>query len=207
MSELSTAAPRDTASPREAGVHTPARSGRQSTLRWMASFTGYPLGGYTAMLLTGPVDGVGPALTGALLTGVILGAIQAWAMGDARPRPVAWILATTIGLMAGLALGAALVDYRTDLGSLVLQGAVSGALVGLAQAVVLLPRIGTLALAWPVALSGIWAIGWRITTSLGIDVDQQFTIFGSSGAIVATLLTAVLPLVLNRSSHAEKSAS
>ena len=31
---------------------------------------------------------------------------------------------------------------------------------------------------------------------IGIRVDEQFTVFGSSGALVATALTAVLPLVL-----------
>ncbi|SFB41623.1 hypothetical protein SAMN05192575_1114 [Nocardioides alpinus] len=164
----------------------------------MVSFAGYPLGGYAAFLLTGRVDGPGPALSGGLLTGAVLGAVQVWAMWEARPRPLSWILATAVGMMAGVAIGAALVDYRTDLGSLAVQGAVTGALVGMAQSVVLAPRLGAMALAWPPVLSGSLALGWAVTTAAGIDVDQQFTIFGSSGALVATLLTAVLPLALNR---------
>ena len=183
------------------------RGTRRSIGRWMVSFAGYPLGGYAAFLLTGRVDSPGPALAGGLLTGAILGAIQVWAMGQARPRPLAWIIATAVGLMAGVAAGAALVDYQTDLGSLVVQGAVGGALVGIAQAVVLVPRLGALAFVWPLFLSGTFAIGWAITTSAGIDVDQQFTIFGSSGALVATLLTAVLPLVLNSRHDTEERAS
>jgi len=95
-----------------------------------------------------------------------------------------------------VASGAALVDYQTDLGSLAVQGAVTGGLVGVAQTVALTPRLGVMALAWPVFLSGTFAVGWATTTTAGIDVDQQFTIFGSSGALVATVLTAVLPLVL-----------
>jgi hypothetical protein len=162
----------------------------------MVSFAGYPLGGYAAYLLVGAVDGPGPALAGGLLTGAILGAVQAWATGHGAPRPLAWILATALGMMAGVAAGAALVDYGTDLRSLVIQGAVSGAMVGIAQAVVLLPRLGALALVWPLYLSGVFALGWAVTTSAGIDVDQQFTIFGSSGAFVATLLTVALPLAL-----------
>ncbi len=101
--------------------------------------------------------------------------------------------------MTGLTGGAALVGYRTDLGSLVLQGAVSGAVVGIAQGILLLPRVGALAFAWPLFLGGTYAVGWAVTTSAGIDVDQQFTIFGSSGALVAGLLTAVLPMALDRS--------
>jgi hypothetical protein len=164
----------------------------------MVSFAGYPLGGYAAFLLTGRVDGPGPALAGGLLTGAVLGTLQVWAMGRARPRALAWIIATALGVMTGVAVGGALVDYRTDLGSLVVAGAVCGALLGIAQAVVLVPRLGPLACAWPLFLGAVFAAGWAVTTSAGIDVDQQFTIFGSSGALVATVLTAVLPLTLHR---------
>ena len=191
MSDPRTAAPRAAAA---------TRQGKARTIgRWMVSFAGYPLGGYAAFWITGRVDSLGPALTGGLLTGIVLGAIQVWALGKSAPRPLAWILATASGLMVGVAAGAALVGYQTDLNSLVGQGAVSGAAVGLAQAAVLVPRLGALAFAWPLFLSGALAIGWAVTTSAGIDVDRQFTIFGSSGALVATLLTCVLPLVLNSS--------
>lgn len=173
----------------------------------MVSFAGYPLGGYAAFLTTGRVDSLSPALAGGLLTGAILGAIQVWAMGPSRPRPLAWMLVTAVGLMAGVAVGAALVDYQTDLGSLVIQGAIGGALVGIAQAVVLLPRLGAVAFVWPLLLSGTFAIGWAVTTSIGVDVDQQFTIFGSSGALVATILTVVLPLVLSSHHDTEAAAS
>ena len=191
MSDLHTAAPQT--------GREPTRGPGRIVGRWLVSFAGYPLGGYAAYLLSGRVDGPGRALSGGLLTGAVLGAIQVWAMGQARPRPMGWILATAVGLMCGVAVGAALVDYQTDLASLVAQGAVTGALVGIAQAIVVVRRLGVLAFAWPIYLSGTCAAGWAVTTTAGIDVDQQFTIFGSSGALVATFLTAVLPLVL--SSH------
>lgn len=199
MSALHTTTHRTPPAQRRAAVRTVGR--------WMVSFAGYPLGGYAAYLLVGAVDGPGPALAGGLLTGAILGAVQAWSLGNGAPRPLAWILATALGLMAGVAAGAALVDYRTDLGSLVIQGAVGGAMVGIAQAAVLMPRLGALALVWPLYLSGVFAVGWAVTTSAGIDVDQQFTIFGSSGALVATLLTVVLPLVLGIRHDNEEIAS
>ena len=199
MSDVHTAAPRSApAKPRVTG---------RTVGRWMVSFAGYPLGGYAAYLLVGRVDGPGPALAGGLLTGAILGAVQVWAMGKTAPRALAWILATAVGLMAGVAVGAALVDYRTDLGSLVVQGAVGGALAGVAQAVVLVPRLGALALVWPLYLSGTFALAWAVTTSAGIDVDQQFTIFGSSGALVATILTVVLPLALGSRRDSNEIAS
>jgi hypothetical protein len=173
----------------------------------MVSFVGFPLGGLAAIVLTGPVDGLAAALGGGLVTGAVLGAAQAWALGDAGPRPAAWVIATAGGLMTGLALGVSLVDYRTGLGDLVVQGAVCGAVVGLAQAAVLLPRLGPVALWWPVVLAGIWAVGWAVSTSIGIDVGEQFTTFGSSGALVVTLLTAILPVLLRRSARTAGSAS
>jgi hypothetical protein len=90
---------------------------------------------------------------------------------------------------------------------MVLQGAVGGTLVGFAQASVLVPHLGAVAWTWPILLSGIFAIGWAVTTSAGIDVDQQFTIFGSSGALVATILTVCLPLVLNNRRDTQEAAS
>ena len=171
---------------------------RRSTLRWLVTFIGFPLGGFAADVLTGPVDGLRAALLGGLITGTILGAVQAWGFGPGRPSAGRWIVATAIGLMAGLGIGAAAVDYRTSLSALVVQGAICGIAVGAGQAVVLWGRLGRLALAWPLALGAIWAAGWAVTTSIGVQVDDQFTVFGSSGAIVVTVLTAVLPFVVKR---------
>ena len=166
--------------------------------RWTVSFAGFPLGGFAATILIGPVDSVASALAGGLLTGAVLGAVQAWALRARGRSLVAWAAATALGLGAGLAVGAAAVSYGTGLGDLVVQGAVSGAAVGIAQAVLLRRRLGVLALAWPAYLAVVWALGWAITTWSGIAVDERFTVFGSSGAVVVALLTSVLPLVLAR---------
>ena len=165
--------------------------------RWMVTFTGFPIGGYASYLITGRVDSLLPALLGGLITGAALGAVQAWGLGRNRPPVASWIVATAVGLMIGLGLGSALVDYDTSLSALVTQGAVTGLVVGLAQGAVLLPRLGRLAVAWPAFLAGAWAAGWAVTTSFGIDVDKQFTVFGSSGALTVAALTLVLPFVLN----------
>jgi hypothetical protein len=128
---------------------------------------------------------------------MILGAVQAWAIGSARLRPWVWVVATGAGMAAGVAAGAAWVGYQTDLSSLAVQGAVGGAILGVAQAAVLYRRLGAVVIGWPFYLSGTFAVGWVVTTAAGIDVEQQFTIFGSSGALVAALLTVVLPLALS----------
>ncbi len=164
----------------------------------MVTFAGFPLGAVCAKLIVGPVDGPGGALAGGFITGAVLGAFQSWALGYKGSKRSGWIALTAVGLMAGLGIGAAAVDYQTSLGNLITQGAVCGLAVGIAQAWALRPELGKFALAWPPALAGIWAIGWAITSSAGIKVDEQFTVFGSSGAVVVTALTAVLRLAINR---------
>jgi hypothetical protein len=172
---------------------------RRLALRWVVSFTGFPLGGLSAILLVGPVDGVGPAFAGGLLTGAVLGAVQAWALRFDRAHLLAWVAATAVGLAVGLTLGASAVSFGTTIRELAMQGAVSGAVVGLAQAAILLRRLGALAAAWPAYLAVVWALGWTLTTAVGVDVGEQWTVFGSAGAITAAALTTVLPLSLARS--------
>ena len=166
--------------------------------RWGLSFLGYPLAGGVAFVLVGHVDNTSTALAGGLVTGLVLGAVQAWAMSADQTLARAWVIASALGLMVGLGIGATTVEFGTDLGDLALQGAITGAVLGLAQAAVLLRRVGPLALAWPVYLAAAWATGWAVTTVSGIGVDAQFSVFGSSGALVVTALTAVLPAVLRK---------
>jgi ABC-type lipoprotein release transport system permease subunit len=73
------------------------------------------------------------------------------------------------------------------------QGAFCGLAIGTAQALVLRRRGAFL---WAPALSALWALGWAITTSIGVDVETQYTVFGASGALVVTAATALLPVLL-----------
>ncbi|MGZ5403888.1 MAG: hypothetical protein ACXWDL_04510 [Nocardioides sp.] len=192
MSQLNTAPP-NTARP----------SMPRTLARWMVSFLGFPLGGLTAMLLSGPVDSMAAAILGGLLTGTVLGAAQAVAM---RFDLLLWALATAVGLAIGLAVGASVIDFRTGLGDLVVQGAISGLGVGAAQCFVLVRRTGPIAFLWPAYLAATWSIGWAVTTSVGVQVEDQFTVFGAAGAVTVTLLTAVLPVLLHTRSLTEKSS-
>lgn len=197
----------------------PARpSWRGLTVRWIATFAGFPAGGFTAMLIVGRINSVATALVGGLITGLILGAAQAWGLrawglrawslhdrglrdrGPGRPGPsaIAWTAATAAGLTAGLATGAALVGFGTSLAALTVQGTVCGLVLGAAQAAVLYRGLGPVAWAWPAVLAAVWSLGWAVTYAAGIAVDEQFTVFGSSGAIVVTALTIVLPVAISR---------
>lgn len=172
------------------------RQTTRTVARWMVSFVGFPLGGLAAMILVGAVDSTVQAIAGGLVTGAVLGAAQAWGMRADRRQTLTWTVLTAVGLSVGLAVGATVVDFGTTLGDLVVQGAVSGLAVGAAQAFALLPRVGTIALAWPVYLAAAWAAGWAISTSVGVQVEDQFTVFGAAGAVTVTLLTAVLPVLI-----------
>jgi hypothetical protein len=176
-------------------VRAPAQPATRSgsALRWLPTFLGFPLGGLLAELVVGPVDGLGPALAGGAITGLVLGAVQSWGLGAAGPPARRWIAATGLGLAVGLALGAAAVGYGTDAGDLVTQGAICGLAVGSAQALVLGGRAAWL---WAPALSALWALGWATTAAIGVDVERQYTVFGSSGALVVTVATMALPVAL-----------
>jgi hypothetical protein len=195
------ARPHGTASgsrPADSSSTTPSSAWRTFG-RWLGSFLGFPAGGYVAFLTIGPLESIPTALAGGALTGVVLGLAQAWALRCTRSQAVTWVLSTAVGLAVGTALGATVTDYATTTTSLVVLGAVTGAFVGAAQAVLLIRHLGAVALVWPIVLSGAWALGWLVSEAvIGRSVDQHFYIFGSSGALVVAVLTAPLALVLAR---------
>src|SRR5215210_6867363 len=107
---------------------------------WVWVALAFPIAGYIGWIISGPIDTVQAALIGGAITGAGLAAVQWWAAKGALGRPAAWISASAAAYAVGLAAGAALVGYDTDLGSLVLMGAVSGASLGAAQGLVLAPQ-------------------------------------------------------------------
>ena len=161
--------------------------------RWMAVWPAFPLAGYIGWKIGGRVDAVGAALVGGALTGAGLGAVQWWAAKGALGRPAPWIGASAVGYAVGLAAGAALAGYETDLGALALMGLVSGAALGAAQGLVLARegRAG-LALPWGLAMPVLFALGWCASTGIGVDVDNQFTVFGAAGAVLFMVLSGLL---------------
>jgi hypothetical protein len=161
--------------------------------RWVAVAVAFPIAGLIGWTLGGRVDGVDAALAGGALTGAGLGAAQWWAAKGALGRAAAWIGSSTAGYAAGLAAGAALVGYGTDLGDLAAMGAVSGLVLGAAQGMALAAQgRKRLAVAWATAMPVLLALGWSVTTAGGVSVEDQFTVFGAYGAVVFTLLSGLL---------------
>jgi hypothetical protein len=161
--------------------------------RWMAVWPAFPVAGLIGWQLGGRVDAVAAALVGGALTAAGVAAVEWWAGKGALGRPAPWIGSSAAGYAVGLAAGAALVGYETDLGALAVMGLVSGAALGAAQGLVL-ARAGRrgLALRWALAMPALFALGWSVASVTGIGVDDQFTVFGAGGALVFTLLSGLL---------------
>jgi hypothetical protein len=166
----------------------------------VAVLVGFPIGGYLADLVVDGVDSVGAALVGGLIAGAVIGAAEWFALR--RWVSWLWIPATSVGLAVGLTAGAAVVDYGIGRGDLVLMGAVSGVGVGVLQALVLAQHRISGALWWAVANPPAWALGWLVSSYvISANIDERFTNFGASGALVFALLTWLLLAVLFRATE------
>jgi hypothetical protein len=163
---------------------------RRPWLIWIAGFLSFPIAGVAGAAVAGRVDSPAAALAGGLVTGAVIGAGQSLA-SSRRLNPVRWITATTLGMGLGLLLGAVTVGFGTSLADLAVMGAVTGLLLGAAQAVAL-PTEARHRWAWAAAIPALWALGWTVTTLAGIDVEKQYTVFGSLGAVTFAALSGLL---------------
>jgi hypothetical protein len=172
----------------------------------LAALLGFPIGGYIANLTIGAVDSVGPALAGGLIAGTVVGAAQWLALRQFVPW--VWIAGTSVGMSAGLAIGAAAVDYSVDRADLMLMGAITGLGVGTLQALLLARHGFTGAVWWAVANPPTWAIAWLISSYvISANIDERFTNFGASGVLLYALVTAPLLAWLFRRRESRAPAS
>ena len=176
-----------------------ARAGsRASRLRrwliWTAGFLAFPLAGLAGTGVAGRVDSPLAALLGGAVAGLVIGLGQTLA-GLGRLDIRRWVPATGVGMGLGLLLGAATVGYGTSLADLALMGALTGLVLGPAQALAL-PRGTRLRWLWAAAMPALWALGWTATTIGGIAVEEQFTVFGAYGAVTFSALSGLLLLLL-----------
>ena len=169
----------------------PRRFNVRAWLLWTAGFLAFPIAGILAEALTGRINDVGSALVGGMVAGAVIGTGQWLVARRLLGNPQAWIPATALAMGIGLAVGAWAVGYGTSLGELALMGFITGIPLGAAQAYLLRDRVAN-AWVWAAAMPLLWALGWTVTTAGGIDVDQQFAVFGAYGAITFMALSGVL---------------
>jgi hypothetical protein len=184
---------------RVAGIGAPASAQPEPTgprdqalrrLRWawpVAILLGFPLGGLLANVAVGRIDSFGAAIAGGLIAGAVTGAAQWLAL---RPLvPWLWVAATSAGMAVGLAAGEELVDYGIGRGDVALMGAVTGLGAAGLQALVLARRVPR-AVWWALAGPPVWAVAWVVTSFvISRNVEDGYTNFGASGALLFALLT------------------
>ena len=159
-------------------------------LIWTAGFLAFPLAGLAGTAVAGRVDDPIAALVGGAVAGLVIGTGQTLA-SRGRLDIRRWVPATAVGMGLGLLLGAVTVGYDTSLADLALMGALTGLVLGPAQALAL-PRATRFRWAWAAAMPALWALGWTTTTLGGISVEDQFTVFGAYGAVTFSALSGLL---------------
>ncbi len=140
---------------------------------WPLLFVSFPLSGFAASLLFGPMNSVPIAVAGGALVGLALGVTQSLALGTRAAR---WIPATVLGL----AVGTALAVLFPVVGP-VLQGLALGA----AQALVRPPLHPAI---WAAVVGAAWSAAWAISWLVAISDEPGFVVFGASGALLFTLV-------------------
>lgn len=165
---------------------------------WLLATVSYPLAGIAGRLLAGPATTWTAALLAGVVSGLVVGGAQALAMSARRPD-IRWALAMAVGSGIGLAASVAL-----GLSPLA-TGLLTGALIGIAQAVVasraeLDPRRSVLA--WPFVVALAWGLGWTVTTAIGVDPEAGWAVFGLSGALTSQVVTLAGAFGLVRTSSA-----
>jgi len=158
--------------------------------RWLPTLLAFPLGGFLAFETLGSLEGPLTAAAGGLLAGAVIGAGQWLAL---RPQGIGrrWIAATGAAMAAGSALAAAATGAGTALEDLMLAGLIAGAAVGAAQSTLLAPA-GLARTAWTAVTAASWPLGWLATWAVvGLNADLGFYVFGSSGALLVTVLTGL----------------
>jgi hypothetical protein len=165
-------------------------------LAWIATLVAFPFAGLAARAVAGPVDAVGAALLAGAVSGAVIGAAQ-WLALRRVGADVRWIVATAVGLAAGMAIGYAVFGYGDDVGGMALLGAVSGAGIGAAQWWILRGLLPA-SIWWIPATAVAWALGWTVTTAIGVDPDDRWANPGLSGAATLTVLLAAVLWFLGR---------
>lgn len=186
---------------------TPGTLSRPRVWAWpLAALLGFPIGGWIANVVVGPVDSVGAAIAGGLLAGAVIGVAQWFALKQFVPW--IWIGATSLGMAVGLSVGASVVDYGISRGDLMLMGAITGLVVGGLQTLVL-ARQGIAGAAWWAAVNpAAWALAWLVSSYvISANIDERFTNFGASGTLLYALVTGLLLAWLFRRTESRASST
>jgi hypothetical protein len=175
------------------GVPALAGSGRSLLLRWIVAIIGFPIGGYIGHMIGGPAATVPAALISGLIAGAVIGAGQALALGLFRPQALAlWAGATAVGLGVALAAVTAVIGLIETQTEAIILGAISGLALGAGQGALLMRERIANAWMWFVASGVAWAVGWAVTSGVGVALAAGWPVYGISGALASQIITGVV---------------
>jgi hypothetical protein len=191
--------------PRIGTIGTEVALNRNRLLLWIAAgFVAFPLAGLAARAI-GSIDSLIVALAAGAIAGAVIGTGQ-WLVLRGMGIDARWILATAGGFAVGMTVGVAIFGYETGTADLAVVGALSGLGIGIAQWPLLYDRMRASAL-WIPAIAGLWALGWTVSTGLGVDLTtQRWAVFGIFGAVTVAVLSGALLWALQKRSPATRKA-
>jgi uncharacterized membrane protein len=158
----------------------------QILFRWIPTLLAFPLGGLLAALAFGPIQNPVAAAVAGAMVGCTLGLAQWWAL---KPLEISfdWVWASGVSLALASPLAWTVVSYSTTTQSLTVWGLIAGAILGLGQG--LSQRLETVkTLTWTALVSAAWGIAWFVSANVIVDPESGYAVFGSTGALVATIL-------------------
>jgi hypothetical protein len=154
-------------------------------IRWVPTLLAFPLGGAVAKFIFGGSSNIGKSVGGSLIVGLTVGFIQYIALKKFGIT-TSWIAATVFAFVIAAVINSLLFSFKFDSLSLSSSGLVAGFLVGIAQSLSQTREI-KFAIVWSVCTAFAWSLAWFITSKVIVDPEAQYQIFGSSGALVATV--------------------
>jgi len=158
---------------------------------WILAVIGFPIGGVLAQQLAGPAATIPAALLSGLVAGAAIGFAQASALRLRSLSVALWVVGTAAALAIALGLVTGAIGQVQTSTEAIMLGAVSGALVGVAQSALLMRAGISSAWTWIPVTAVAWAVGWLITASVGVALAPGWPVYGLSGAVVSQIITGV----------------
>jgi hypothetical protein len=154
-------------------------------IRWVPTLLAFPIGGAIAKIAFGGASTTVKSVGGGLIVGLTVGLIQFFALKKYGVS-TSWIAATAIATTVAALINSYAFSFKFDSASMTGSGLVAGLLVGIAQALSQ-SRDSKFAVVWTLSTAIAWSLAWFITSKVIVDPEAQYQIFGSSGALVATV--------------------
>lgn len=163
---------------------------RQIAFRFLPTFLAFPIGGQLVVWFIGPIETYIHALLAGLIVGLIVGFAQFLAL---RPLEVSkfWILASALSLAVASPSAWLAINFQTSIVSLTLWGLIAGALFGFGQTLSQKLNL-TAKVLWTATTAATWGLAWLISSNVIVDAEAHYAVFGSTGALLATVLQAVV---------------